>query len=134
MTDETTTPESVDFGAGHEELRREFLMMLATEDNALSSLSESLGQDMVPIAIKAIAMELAKTSIELMEAKEEIADLKSAASFLGALVNGIMGLDTLVHPEDEDPELGKVRDIAQRTGAIIRESAGLEPLAAGALS
>jgi hypothetical protein len=47
---------------------------------------------------------------------------------MGSLVNGLMGLSTLVHPDDEDPAIAKVREIAQKTGAIIRESAGLKPL------
>jgi hypothetical protein len=35
-----------------------------------------------------------------------------AMVFMGPLVNGPMDLSTLVHPDDEDPAVGKVREIA----------------------
>lgn len=123
-----TADDTDDFGPENETTRREFIMLLACDDQALASLSESLGKDTTPMAIRAIALELSKASIELMEAKEEIESLRTAVGFVGALVNGLMGLSTLVHPDDEDPEMVTLRDIAQRTGAIIRENAGLEPL------
>jgi hypothetical protein len=74
--------------------------------------------DMVPLMLQMMAAEL----ISLREKVETQAD---AGVFTAPSSNGLMGLSTLVHPDDEDPVAGKVREIAQKTGAIIRERAGL---------
>jgi hypothetical protein len=121
MADETKV-ESDDFGPDNEKMRREFLMMLAIEDGPIASLSESLGQDIVPLAIKAIAMELSKVSIELMEAREEIADLKMVTGVSGAFMAGLLDVG-LAESEDDDPEMAAIRTAFRQRGLEIREGA-----------
>jgi hypothetical protein len=45
------------------EQRRGFLMVLAEDGDALKSLAETVGEDILPYVIQAMAVELAKTSI-----------------------------------------------------------------------
>jgi hypothetical protein len=81
-----------------------------------------LGQDIVPLAIKAIAMELSKVSIELMEAREEIADLKMVTGVSGAFMAGLLDVG-LAESEDDDPEMAAIRTAFRQRGLEIREGA-----------
>ncbi len=86
------------------------------------------GAVVIPGTLREVGQEMRTLALEVQALKDKVEEQASMLVFFGSLVNGLMGLDTLVHPEDEDPEFTVVREIAQKTGATIRKSAGLEML------
>jgi hypothetical protein len=115
-----------------DEQRREFLMLLASDDGILKSLTEDMEQDALPFAVRAMAVELVKTSVTLMELEDEVAGIKTVLGALGGLSAGLLGLGdgSLAQTGDEDEDLAKFRHVCREQGAKIRSGAGLMPLVA----
>jgi len=114
------------------EQRRGFIMTLAEDGDALKSLTEAVGEDILPYVIQAMAVELAKTGIALMELQETVAGIDTALGALGGLSAGLLGLGdgNLAQHDDEDEDLAAFRHVCREQGEKIRSGAGLKPLGA----
>jgi hypothetical protein len=104
-------------------MRRQFIALLATDDGLLESLRESMEEDPVPYAIRTMATELMKTSVELMETREELEQASVALKALGSLSAGLLGMSHDEIEEEDDPDFTKLRAVMRKTGAAIREGA-----------
>jgi hypothetical protein len=125
-----TTDKS--FLPNDDEQRRAFVMLLATDGEILKSLTDDIEEDALPFAVQAMATELVKTSIGLLELQETVAGIETALSALGGLSAGLLGLSdgNLAADDDEDEDLAKFRHVCREQGARIRAGAGLRPLVA----
>lgn len=145
MTDPTSDPpwgtERDDVPSVEE--RRALLEMLAVDRDGLAELTAKVGgevADVLPFALQAISVELASTTMALMEAQETIANMKPTMVFLGRLAMGLLGGTTALtvdNLDDEDEDFVDEEDrkqylalcnLALDTGFAIRRSAGLPPL------
>jgi hypothetical protein len=121
-----------DFDVTNVVQRREFLSLLATQNDLLALLSEGLEEDAVPYVIQAMAVELVKTSILVNnDIAEKLEDIEAALDLVGPMMAGLLGFgeeSSIEPPEDEDPKVTALHQMSRRTGAPIREGAGLEAL------
>jgi hypothetical protein len=114
-----------------DEQRRTFLALLTEDGDALKSLTENAGEDILPYVIQAMAVELVKTSIAADELRDEVEGIKTALGAFGGLSAGLLGLGegNLAVDDDEDEDLAAFRHACRDQGAKIRTGAGLMPLA-----
>jgi hypothetical protein len=108
MTDDTTTEASEDDVT--REQMREFLGQLATKRATLKEMSEAIGEDLLPLALQALATEVISTSIKVeQELEERMAGLEVTMKLVGALMGGLMGggekLAPETDPEEADPDV-----------------------------
>jgi hypothetical protein len=75
-------------------------------------------------------MELTVTSIKLhTEVMDRLGDIETALELVGPMMAGLLGFgeESSIEPsEDEDPKVTALHQMSRRTGARIRETAGLE--------
>lgn len=113
------------------EVRRDFLMLLARDQDAISAMSEKGGYDVTPYAIRAIARELVEVSIRQQEILDTLDVVRDEREITAGLVAGVLSGEG---DPDEEVE-GKIALLAKCTrlqGARILEATGVAPILPGA--
>jgi hypothetical protein len=111
------------------ETRRMLLTSLAMND-ARAFLTEERGHsesEALWLALRAVAAELIKTGVTVINLEERVATGELADKVNGAMVTGLLGLERH-NPDNEHEDDADVRAFTQRvrdTGAAIRAGAGL---------
>ena len=105
------------------EQRREAIALLAADRDAIRSISEQHGEDVLPMFLQAIAVELLATSLAVEEADERLETVEVGMKVTGALEAGLVGLEE--QPETGDDTIDGLRAAMHKHGAAIRRGSGL---------
>ncbi len=124
ITMTTTQDASADFTPHDVTQRREFITLLAMDDDrtAMANLAENIGEDVLPYVIQVLARELLQTGAELMSLRDEVQTMGIAVKSLGAMSAGMLGMERR-SPDEEDAEFQTLFDSMYQDGALIRSRA-----------